>query len=245
MDTYFNLNRISYLLRADWIEHKKNLLLSLGGVSLVWIALLYFKGLDSMGTQLHDNTGIQLQKTFFFIGGLITFIYYCRFISKKIHQPKGLYYTLPASNQEKYFTLLFEGLLFFLAFAAIFWLGLFLFKLFSPAFSLISLSELYHGIISIGLLLFVSSIIVLSHIAFRKHAVLICFTGIAVYVLLFVYVSMKVLSVNTVGFHPFIKSSFANEAVGFMKLVCTPTLLVATIVVLYIGYLKLKEKELR
>jgi hypothetical protein len=235
MDTYFNLNRISYLLRADWIEHKKSLLLSLGGSLLVWIALLYFYGSETKG-----------QRISFFLGGLITFIYYCRFISKKIHQPKGLYYTLPASNQEKYFTLLFEGLLFFLAFATIFWLGLFLFKLFSSTFSLISLSELYHGIISIGLLLFVSSIIVLSHITFRKHAVLISFTGIAVYILLFVYVSIKVLFVDTVRFRSFIESSFANEAVvEFMKLICTPVLLAATIVVLYIGYLKLKEKELR
>ncbi|MDR1180386.1 MAG: hypothetical protein LBL13_00185, partial [Bacteroidales bacterium] len=92
MDTYFNLNRISYLLRADWIEHKKSLLLSLGGVLLVWIVMLYFSG--------SDNT--KAQRLSFFLGGLITFIYYCRFISKKIHRPKGIYYTLPASNQEKY-----------------------------------------------------------------------------------------------------------------------------------------------
>jgi hypothetical protein len=237
MDTCFNLNRIIYLLQADWIEHKKNLLLSLSGVSLVWIAMLYFIGLSSTGTTF--------QGAFFFMGGLVTFIYYCRFISKKIHQPKGLYYTLPASNQEKYFTLLFEGLLFFLVFVLIFWLGLFLFKLLAPAFTVINLSELFHGVSSAGLLFFISSIIFLSHITFRKFASLISLTGIALYILLFVSASIKIMSITTDILHPSFISSFAYDTFNFMKQLFTPVLLIATIVVLYVGYLKLKEKELR
>ncbi|MDR3140903.1 MAG: hypothetical protein LBU37_04150 [Tannerellaceae bacterium] len=238
MDTYFNLKRIGYLLRADWIEHKKSLLFCLGGVSFVWIASLYFIW--------SGRTEANFQKAFFFIGELVTFIYYCRFISKKIHQPKGLYYTLPASNQEKYFTLLFEGLLFFLAFAGIFRLGLFLFKLFSPGFSVVSLSGLYDGYdgishAPIAILLCLSSIIFLSHITFRKFASLIGFTGIALYILLFAGVSWKVVSTltNDTGV------TFVNEAICFMRQLFTPVLLIVTIVVLYIGYLKLKEKEQR
>lgn len=237
MDTYFSFNRIKYLLQADWIEHKKNLLLSLGGVSLVWISILYFVGLGSVKTNF--------QGAFFYIGGFITFIYYCYFISKKIHQPKGLYYTLPASNQEKYFALLLEGLLFFVVFALIFWLGLFIFKLFAPSFTMINISQLYHGISHIGLLLFVSSIIFLSHITFRKLALLISFAGIALYVLLFAGVSMKIITMTTDIFEPYFISSFAYDAFGIMKQLFTPVLLIATIVVLYVGYLKLKEKELR
>jgi hypothetical protein len=242
MDTYFNLNRISYLLRADWIEHKKNLLLSLGGVSLVWIALLYFKGLGDMG----------LQKAFFFIGGLITFIYYCRFTGKKIHQPKGLYYTLPASNQEKYFTLLFEGLLFFLIFTGIFWLGLFLFKLFVPAFIMVSPSELYHVVSLVDFLPFmfaialISSIIFLSYITFRKFALLISITGITLYVLLYVGTWIKIFDyLHQSDFVMSFTGEVTGEATDLIKQLLTLVLLAATIVVLYIGYLKLKEKELR
>ncbi|MDR1201139.1 MAG: hypothetical protein LBL58_05840 [Tannerellaceae bacterium] len=234
MNTYFNLNRVNYLLRVDWVEHRKSLLLGLGGVLLVWIALLYFV-----------EPKANVQSGFFFVGGLAVFIYYCRFIGKKIHQPKGLYYTLPASNEEKYFTLLVEGLLFFLVFVGIFWLGLGLFKLLSPAFVGIGLTELCYDVIPLELWGVVSSVIFLSHIAFRKYALLIVVTGIALYVLLFTGVSLKIVSVASDAFNPYFMSSFAYEALDFMKSIAAPVLVVATIVVLYIGYLKLKEKELR
>jgi hypothetical protein len=238
MDTYFNLNRIGYLLRADWIENKKSLLLTLGGVSLVWIACLYLIW--------HGYTESSFQQAFFYIGELITFIYYCRFLSKKVHQPKGLYYTLPASNQEKYFILLFEGLLFFLGFTGIYWLGLFLFKFFSPDFPVMSLSELYYGYaginpIPIPILLCMSSIIFLSHLTFRKLAFLISFTGMALYVLLFIGVAWKVGYMITDGVY----NDIASEAFNFMRQLFVPALLVVTLIVFYIGYLKLKEKELR
>jgi hypothetical protein len=238
MNTYFNLNRIGYLLRADWIEHKKNLLLSLGGVSLVWITNLYFIW--------YGYTEADSQKVFLYIGELVTFIYYCRFISKKVHQPKGLYYTLPASNQEKYLVLLLEGLLFFLVFTGIFCLGLFLFKFFVPDFPVISLFELYDGYISIrpipiAFLLCLSSIIVLSHITFRKHASLIGLAGVALYVLLFIGVSWEVGTMIANDAY----NTIVNEAFNFMIPLFEPALLVTTVVVLYIGYLKLQEKELR
>jgi hypothetical protein len=239
MNTYFNLNRIGYLLQADWIEHRKSFLLSMGGSLLVWITLLYFNG-----------GGTEAQRLSFFLGELITFIYYCRFISKKIHQPKGLYYTLPASNQEKYFVLLFEGILFFLAFAAIYGLGLFLFKLFSPSFVMVSLFSLYAGTEPIGLLLvlLLSAIIILSHITFRKLATLIALMGTALYLLLLISTLVKVVSMvsSDGGFNlANLTPEFALEASLFMKQLFVPVTLAATIVVLYIGYLKLKEKELR
>jgi hypothetical protein len=232
MDTYFNLNRIGCLLRADWIEHRKSLLLCLGGVALVWIALLYFNE--------PYNANTSLQKAFFFIGGFVTFIYYCRFTGKKIHQPKGLYYTLPAGNEEKYFTLLLEGFLFFLAFAGIFWSGLLLFSLFTPDFSMIGLSELYQDATLISLLLLLSSVIFLSYITFRKFALLIGVTGIVLYVSVYAGIWIKILDHRS-----YLSLLFTNWEAGVAKQAGTQVLLVAAIVVLYIGYLKLKEKELR
>ncbi|MDR0748071.1 MAG: hypothetical protein LBF62_00690 [Tannerellaceae bacterium] len=235
MDTYFNLKRIGYLLQADWIEHRKSLLLCLGGVSLVWIAILYFAGPGDLATN-H-------QRNFFYVGGLVTFIYYCRFAGKKIHQPKGLYYTLPASNQEKYFTLLLEGVLFFLAFTVVFWVWLFLFKLLAPAFSVITPSGLYDGVTPTVLLVFISSVILLSHITFRKHATLIGFTGMALYVLLFAGVALKIVPAVIDG--SVADAAYLRKAFKFMMQLFTPVMLATSIVVLYIGYLKLKEKELR
>lgn len=237
MDTNFSLYRIKHLLLADWIENKKSLLLGAGVLFIILISILLLNDVNSGRTNV--------QAAYFFIAGLSVFVYYCQFISKKVHKPKGIFYTLPANNAEKYLVFMLEGAIFFAGFFLIFWAGLFIIKLFIPHFVMIKMSELYHGISSIGMMAFLSSIIFLSYLTFRKHALLISFAGLGLYVALFSGALFKVLSMTADIRQPYFISSFAFDAFEFLKQYLTPALLVASVIILYIGYLKLKEKELR
>lgn len=234
MNTTFSFYRIKHLLLADWIENKKSVLLGAGVLFIGLISIILLIGIDS----------VKAQGSYFFISGFFVFIYYCRFIGKKIHQFKAIYYTLPAGNIEKYTTFMLEGLAFFLGFFFIFEAGLFTLKLFFPDFILITPSELYRGVSSISLLIFVESLIFLSHLTFRKNATLICFAGIALFVIIIGGIFSKLILANNF-FHSFFTSASFDETYGVMKQLISPALLVASIVVLYIGYIKLKVKQLR
>ncbi len=237
MNTNFSLHRIKLLLLADWIEYKKSFMLAMGVLFLVIIAISF---IGQMGS--NSQAG---QATIFILGGLITFVYYCRHIGRKIHQPKGLYYTLPASNEEKYFTILLESLVYFISFLIVFWLAMYVRKLFAHHFNVLSISELYIKTNGIGILLFFSSLLFLSHMTFKKHPMLIGFAGIAAFQLLFITVMVKVFPSFAEIYNPYFISSFVSDTFMFLFNYMTPILLICTIVVLYVGYLKLKEKELR
>ena len=114
MKTDFSIQRINLLLRKDWIENKKKLAYGV----LVILGVLFFFLLSSILWDTRFRTF-----TLYVLGSLGTFIAFCSYVNLMIHRPRGLFLTLPASNQEKYAAILIEGIVVFLAYQVTFWTG--------------------------------------------------------------------------------------------------------------------------
>ena len=91
MKTDFSIQRINLLLRKDWIENKKKLAYGV----LVILGVLFFFLLSSILWDTRFRTF-----TLYVLGSLGTFIAFCSYVNLMIHRPRGLFLTLPASNQE-------------------------------------------------------------------------------------------------------------------------------------------------
>lgn len=111
MKTDFSIQRINLLLRKDWIENKKKLAYGV----LVILGVLFFFLLSSILWDTRFRTF-----TLYVLGSLGTFIAFCSYVNLMIHRPRGLFLTLPASNQEKYAAILIEGIVVFLAYQVTF-----------------------------------------------------------------------------------------------------------------------------
>jgi hypothetical protein len=229
METNFSLHRIKLLLQADWIEHKKSLLYTMGVLFLVWMAILYLSyfiiGKEKPG-----------QILFFFVGGFSTLISFCILAGHKIHRPKGLYYTLPAGNEEKFAALLLEGLVYCLSFLLVYWGGLGLWKLCIPDLSVITTSGM--NLETMNMIVFLATLVFLSYVTFRKNPFLTLVGGYTLYCCLFMialYLLLRIL--------PTTQTSF--DVWGTTNLVMQYVILVSTFILMYVAYLKLTEKEKR
>ena len=115
MKTDFSIQRINLLLRKDWIENKKKLAYGV----LVILGVLFFFLLSSILWATRFRT-----LTLYVLGSLGTFIAFCSYVNLMIHRPRGLFLTLPASNQEKFAAILIEGIVVFLTYQVTFWTGI-------------------------------------------------------------------------------------------------------------------------
>jgi hypothetical protein len=232
------------MLQADWIEHKKGLLFSIGLLFLIWILILW------ASLRFGSGVGTEAQHNFFFcicFGALIAF---CSFAGRKVFRSKGLYYTLPAGNGEKYFTLLLEGLIYFLAFHLVFWGALYVCKLFVAWFEVIPFQLYYidsesQAMGSESLLTFLASLFFLSYLSFRRRPFLIALGGIVGYSCLFALLLFKCISGLVTSTGTYLDTSSVSDAFTLMFAGFRPAMLVSTAVVMYVAYLKLKERELR
>lgn len=243
MSNTFSLNRIKLLLRADWIEHHARISFHIGAV-IAGMVVYFLIALNSAG-----NINPERKQFLAFIFGFIgTLIYYCRYIGSKIHQPKGLFLTLPANTIEKYAVLLIEGILIVLLYQFTFWIGLYAISLFIPNFPVMNVWVIQNNFpLSIGA--FVFSLLFLSFVTFRKHAFVIAICGYAVFITGLVGL-IYVLSGMINGDMPCEINFFAEmnpfmNTVSFLGKYYVYMFSSATLVVFYIAYLKLKEKELR
>ena len=114
MKTDFSIQRINLLLRKDWIENKKKLAYGV----LVILGVLFFFLLSSILWDTRFRTF-----TLYVLGSLGTFIAFCSYVNLMIHRPRGLFLTLPASNQEKFAAILIEGIVVFLTYQSRFGSG--------------------------------------------------------------------------------------------------------------------------
>ncbi|MDR1500533.1 MAG: hypothetical protein LBI58_06080 [Tannerellaceae bacterium] len=244
MNTDYNFRRIALLLRADWIENKKGYLFGMGVLFLVW--MLFLLNLFIAGRQM-NRSGDAMQ----FIGMIVSFILFCKHAARKMHRPKGIYLLLPASNAEKYTALLLEALAYLVGFQVVFLFGFLLWKPFIPG---LVITPLLQGLTGHGdggasvyaplsVILFVSSLIFLSYMSFRKHAQLIALGGIGLYSL-FAFAAWNFVMEITSPWE-FLDSSYMYNTVTFLLTYCAPVMYASTVVVMYVAYLKLKEKEER
>jgi hypothetical protein len=226
------------MLQADWIEHKKGLLFSLGLLFFIWTlilwALLRFGG----------GVSVDTQHVVFFCTCFGALIAFCKFAGQKVFRSKGLYYTLPAGNGEKYFTLLLEGLIYFIAFNLVFWSVLYLCKLFAPGFEVIPFhSTAFNDADS--LTVFLASLFFLSYLSFRKRPALIALGGIFGYFCLSALLLIKCISWMATSTDPYFAVSSVGDTQGLLSVGFRSVMLVSALVVMYVAYLKLKERELR
>lgn len=164
-----------------------------------------------------------------------------------IHRPKGLFLTLPASNLEKYVAILVEGIVVFLVFQATFWIGTGIASMVTNI-EAIAFKDITMNLQEFTMLAFIGSLMFLSYVTFRKYALGVACGG---YILIVAsIIGIVYLCINILNIHPGMnrfcyESSPLYTAVYWLSFAFTPAFLIATLVVLYVAYLKLKEKELR
>ncbi|MDR1779432.1 MAG: hypothetical protein LBR50_01710 [Tannerella sp.] len=250
MKSKFSLQRIGLLIRADYIEQKRGFLLSMGIIFLVWIFLLWLT--YGLGSSSDDA----MQKLFLFTGSFCTLILFCRLAGNKLHRSKGMFLTLPANNTEKYTALLLDCVIFYAGFQVVYWAGIALGKIFMPSMPLIEITVNNGSGFGETLLFLLASFIFLSYMTFRKYAFLKVVGWMISFEFIFLVTFVNFLKYSGVADR--IKPSLieGDQAVNNLERVITdgmPELLtwsvwsfaIASVIVLYIAFLKLKEKELR
>lgn len=239
----FSLQRIGRLLRKDAIEYKKNILYVTGASLLVMFALLY------SSTMTEPGKFVRQQNFFFFLGTFGSFLYFCRFAGNKMHRPKGIHITLPASAAEKYTVLLLEWIFIWMVFNALFWSAVGGLKAINPSAPVLGWTAIgghNHGIYPA---VFLSSLLFLSYLTFRKYAGAIFCGGVAAFVLLMAGLATLLLRYVILPKNEwkegFLESVPLFKTLNILADYGAPVLLLSTGIVLYVAYLKFKEKEIR
>lgn len=234
MNNIFNVKRIMLLLRADWIEYKKTFYLSAGLLFLAYILLLW-------------NAGNQIQLNLYWFGLTITQLSYYSYIQRKMHKSKGLSLTLPASNPEKFTVLILVGLLYFIVYLAIYWLVIginLLFTEMTPS-TFGWLNKLWEY--TYGALLFVFAFLFLAYMTLRKFALPVGLAALVLIVVAFVRIYFPLVKDSVVldPSHLAVRSDAIYDTLLILGQGFNPAMCVASVVLLYISYLKLKEKEIK
>ena len=243
MNDKISLQRIKLLLRADWIEHRTQVSFVIGS----FLAAFIFFFLITLQGDATTKEFIRKQYFFYGLGLFGSFIYYCRYIGAKVHEPKGLFLTLPANTMEKFSAFLLEGFILIAVFHLLLWPALYVISLTVPGYSVISFFDIMRTFkISLPIIAFLSSLVFLSYITFRKHAfpaVILAYTlllGGTIFMI-------KKFVIEALGSQQgvFTEMTPMYYTVNFLVRYHVIAFVAATLGILYIAYLKLKEKELR
>lgn len=239
MNTNFSLQRIRLLLQADKTEQLQHYIPSISGFIAISITFMVITFLFFNSQEI-----IQREYMFYRIGLLVYFYGFCQLVNKKVHQSKGPYLTIPASSAEKYTVILTSGILTMLLFCLSFYISLYVVTIFIPDFPIVGKHDIPKIIkIPIPLCAFIASTVLLAYITFRKHALSII---IGVYAFLISVCGLLFVFILRVLGEPFIfETPLFNDINKFLAQYYGIILYFATLVVLYIGYLKLKGKQIR
>ena len=244
MKNNFSFHRIGLMLKADWTEYKKAFLLFVG---LLIAANLFLLWPASEGFQ-----------TFLFIAGILsTLTAFYVFTGWTVHRSKNRFLTLPASNIEKFVEINTVGLILFcvnfLIHAIL--LGIMFLKS-GTAIWLLSVLHInidLNAFLSVlGLILFVCTFQFMCSIALRKYALgigsLLLFGNAMLYSFsTFLLIKIEGFDkLDTYDFHTgFIRSNALIEMLSFLSTYNFPAMCFASVVLVYVAYLKLKEKQIR
>jgi len=239
MKNNFSFKRMGLMLKADWIEYKTAVLIFFASVFAIHLFLF-----------LNMNEGFQI---FLFTVGIISILLcFYIFTGSKVHRIKNRFLTLPASNIEKYVEILFVGFLLFCAYLLIYTGILGASHLISgePVWFL-SGSKAWESknVFGMGLVVFICTFLFMCFIMFRKFPLqigvlfLIAYSSVISYT---VYLILKFENFNlNIPFSGFIRSNALLNTVGFLSTYNAWGMAVASAVLLYVSYLKLKEKQIR
>lgn len=233
MNTQFSIQRIGLLLRKDWIEYRKKVMLYvLIFIGVFAICLLW---------PMRDSLNAFNPSSLYLFGLIGSAIVYFRYVSQAVHQPKGLFLTLPANTSEKFVTLLLEGVTIFIVFHGLFWAAVGFGSWILPI-KQFDMANLWYELSGLSVSLFLSSIMFLSFVSFRKFAlgITICiyFSMLAALVgVVYLLQDIVLKSNGEVDFNLDFETWIPNLVVPIFSLL--------TIGVLYLAYIRLKRKELR
>ena len=242
MHTNFSLQRIKLLLLADKTELFRQYFLSILSYIAVTIAYLMI-----VKYVFHNEQQVE-QKVYFFykIGLFLFFLFFCRFANQKVHQIKGQYLTTPASSIEKFAVLLTDGILLLLFFHILFYILLYIASFLIPEIQTLETNKII-GKIPVSLYIFIASTFFLANITFRKNANPIVVVSYALLVFAFGIWAIPILRAvrEPQGNVYMIETTPLYYLYNFLTQYHGIILYAATLVVLYISYLKLKEKQIR
>lgn len=243
MNQRFNLQRIQWLLRKDWIEYKKSIFYALGAFVVALIPFIWISS-RSVGLNL-----VNKQLAFYILGMLGSFLYFCRYVSTQVHFPKGLYWTLPASTEEKYGVLLLEGVFVMLAFSLLFWLSIGIWGLLFPGYQMVSWKIIYLPMAKTTLFGLLGSLLFYAYLRFKKHAFAIWLCALAAILGGFIgifYLCARYLRAVMEGIANFISEhDVVSSAFYFIGEYISVVWVLLTVGVLYRAYLTFKRKEVR
>jgi len=246
MKKNFSFHRIGLMLKTDWIEYKKSFLLFAG--LLLAVNLFIF---------LIDRNGFQI---FVFSATMFgTLMFFYTFTGWKVHRSKNRFLTLPANTVEKFVELLIVGIIFFGVCKLIHLTVLGCSHLFMDTqiwfmndlpVDAIARADFFSQIsMAVIMLLFISTYFLVSCLTFRKYPlplgalILILYGIVCVYT---VYFFVKIENFNTINMSDgFFRSNAMIETILFLNTYIGWGLGIATVVLLYVSFLKLKEKQIR
>ena len=244
MKNKFSFSRIGLMLKADGIEYKKAFFLFAG--LTVAINLLLF---------LQMATGFQ---AFLLIAGLFfTLTAFYVFTGWKVHRSKHHFLTLPASTLEKFIEILIICLILFGVYFLIYTVLIYLAHLKSgEAIWILSVFNAdvdmtAFGMV-IGLIIFICAFQFMCCIAIRKYSLVIGSLFLIIYAMVIVYSTyllFKIEGLDKINNIRVDSGIFRSNAIFEMSNIIntynTLCMCIAAIVLTYISFLKLKEKQIR
>ncbi|MDR0795154.1 MAG: hypothetical protein LBE79_03760 [Tannerella sp.] len=246
MDNKFSLNRMGLMLRADWIEYQKSF-------------IIFATMLLGVNAIMLRATSEQAQVAIFSISFLTTLLFFYSFVGKKVHREKNRFLTLPASGIEKFGEMLLVCLILFCVYLLIhaMLLGIsglvngaeiWVFQQKEIASSASSYNFNSVGI-AIGMSTFVCIFLFICSIAFRKFPLQIGILCLILYGMICTYTVYHFVKMDNFeqlnSIKGFMHSNAMVETVFFLHTYSFWGLGFASAILLYVSYLKLKEKQIR
>jgi hypothetical protein len=243
MKNNFSFRRIGLMLKADWIEYKMAFLIF--AASLLAINLFMFQNM---------REGFQ---AFLFVAGIISCILFSyMLVGWKVHRSKNRFLTLPCSTIEKFIEILLVGFILICFYLLIYTIIAGSSHLISgePMWLLtganLNVQPAESKILAIGLILFICIFLFMCSIAFRKFPLgigilmLISYASIISYTIYFIVRYEKLLNISN-SQSGFIQSNALFETMQLLNTYNVWVMCIASVVLLYVSYLKLKEKQIR
>ncbi|MDR2497257.1 MAG: hypothetical protein LBD21_09050 [Tannerellaceae bacterium] len=224
----------------------------MSAIPFVWFTLMWLTRRDSTS---------EMSEICFVLNGLLALITFCGHAARKMFREKHSFMMTPASNEEKYVSFLAEGFIYLLVSQIGFWAGSYLCKLCWPTVHVASLGALfYHMDINIALiLLFATALYFVTAMSVRKLWFLVAIAIPNVYVLLHIII----LALLAFSFSDFVGtmiegnigknetfsvtrgSEYIVQTVKIINEIFAPVTAVSTLILFYVSYLKIREKELK
>jgi len=224
MNAIFSFKRIGLILRADWIENRKSWMISMGLLLLAYVLMMW--------DQFHVQNNM--------VGWTVLFsaILFFNYVGKKIHRSKGLFLTLPASNQEKFIAIWLVALFYIVSCFVVLWCAIGVNNLIS-GYPVVELFKTVPKAGTIAVTVFFTCWLFASYVTFRKNAF---FIGVALLIALVAGVARILFEVKTIKF---LNSYDWGEGIGtiFHHYYIVVYLLSAAL--LYYSYWRLTKKQIR